>query len=136
MRGLKNKNVLVTGASSGIGQAIAIRFAEEGANVAIHFNRGVAGAKDTEQRILDAGSGGKLMLVQADGAQQADVNQMFAATLAELGGIDILINNAGYQLSGDSHDVPVEDFANVIAANLTGAFMCAQHAIRHMLIED
>jgi glucose 1-dehydrogenase len=136
MRGLKDKNVLVTGASSGIGQAIAIRFAEEGANVAIHYNRGVEGAKKTEQRILGAGFEGKLVLVQADVAQQADVDRMFETTLSQLGGIDILINNAGYQLSGDSHNLPLEDFVNVIATNLTGAFMCAQRAIRHMLAEE
>lgn len=136
MRGLKDKNVLVTGGSSGIGQAIAIRFAEEGANVAIHYNRGVDGAKETERQIVEAGSPVKLLLVQADVAQQADVDRMFDSVLSELGGIDILINNAGFQISGDSHDLPLEDFASVIATNLTGSFLCAQHAIRHMLAEE
>ena len=110
MRGLKDKNVLVTGASSGIGQAIAIRFAEEGANVAIHYNQGVDGARETKQRILDAGFEGKLLLVQADVAQQAHVERMFETALLELGGIDILINNAGSQLSGPGATItPMND---------------------------
>lgn len=135
MRGLKDKNVLVTGASSGIGQAMAIRFAEEGANVAIHYNRGAAGARETEQRIRESAFDGNLVLVQADIAQKDDIDRMFETTLSELGGVDILINNAGYQISGDSHDLPAEDFMNVIATNLTGAFLCAQQAIRHMVAE-
>lgn len=135
MRGLKDKNVLVTGASSGIGQGIAIRFAEEGANVAIHYNRGEDGARETERRVHEAGFDGRLVLVQADVAKKDDVDRMFETTLSELGGIDILINNAGYQISGESHDLPVEDFVNVLATNLTGAFMCAQLAIRHMVAE-
>lgn len=136
MRGLKDKNVLVTGGSSGIGQAIAVRFAEEGANVAINYNRGADGAKATEQQIRDSGFGGKLAVIQADVAKQDDVDRMFDTMFAELGGIDILINNAGYQIPGDSHEAPAEDFMNVIATNLTGAFLCAQKTLAHLVAED
>lgn len=139
MRGLGGKNVLVTGASSGIGQAIAVRFAEEGANVAVNYFRGTDGAQRTLDLIKQANSTVKSMLVQADVSQPDQVAAMFDATLSEasgLGGLDILINNAGFQMSAPSHEMPLEDFAKVIATNLTGAFMCAQLAIRHFVERD
>lgn len=136
MKGLKGKNVLVTGGSSGIGQAIAIRFAEEGANVAINYYRGQAGAEKTQQQIEESSPTVKSLLIQADVSSEDDVNRMFDQALAELGGVDILINNAGYQLSGPSHEIPLSQFTNVIATNLTGAFQCAQRAIAHMLAEE
>lgn len=132
VRGLEGKNVLVTGASSGIGQAIAVRFAEEGASVAINYCRGEAGAQETQRRIEATGAAVKTVLVQADVAVEADIDRMFDTVLVELGGVDILINNAGFQIQGDSHEIPLSDFANVIATNLTGAFVCAQRAIAHM----
>ena len=135
MKGLKNKNVLVTGASSGIGQAIAVRFAEEGCNVVVNYNRSREGAEETQRQIEALGQSVRSVVVQADVAIEDDVSRMFATAIEELGGIDILINNAGYQTAGDSHELPVRDFVNVIAANLTGAFMCAQLAIRHMVAE-
>lgn len=136
VRGLEGKNVLVTGASSGIGQAIAVRFAEEGASVAINYCRGEAGAKETQRRIEAAGASVKTVIVQADVAVESDIDRMFETVLKELGGVDILINNAGFQIQGDSHEIPLSDFANVIATNLTGAFLCAQRAIAHMRAEE
>jgi glucose 1-dehydrogenase len=133
MRGLANKNVLVTGASSGIGQAIALRFAEEGAHVAINYCRGEAGARKTQEQIKQVNSAVTSIIVQADVSQPDQVQSMFDTTFAELGGLDILINNAGYQVSSDSHKMPLADFANVIATNLTGAFMCAQLALGHFV---
>src|SRR5476649_2274323 len=105
MQGLSGKNVLVTGGSSGIGQAIAVRFGAEGANVAINYRKGLEEAKQTEAEIHEAEekavhdcmsqikeAGGKTILVQADVSKQEDVNRMFDETLAAFGGIDILIN--------------------------------------------
>lgn len=136
VKGLQNKNVLITGASSGIGQAIGVRFAAEGANVAIHYCRGVAGAEETRRQIEMTGADVRTLIVQADVAVEADVEQMFQTVLSEFGGIDILINNAGYQLQSDSHETPLSNFADVLATNLTGAFQCAQKAIAHMLSES
>jgi glucose 1-dehydrogenase len=146
MKGLAGKNVLVTGGSSGIGQAIAVRFAEEGANVAINYRRSVEEAAQTEKIIQEhiaaavdncmhrmAEVGARTILVQADVSQEESVRHMFAEVLEKLGGIDILINNAGFQIPGDSHEISVESFDRVLATNLRGAFMCAQLAIRHFL---
>src|SRR6266496_338795 len=109
MKGLKGKNVLVTGGSSGIGQAIAIRFGEEGANVAINYRKGADEAQHTADVIHEhvatavdqcmnqiQASGGKTLLVQADVSKEDDVKKMFDEVLMNFGGIDILINNAGF----------------------------------------
>jgi glucose 1-dehydrogenase len=146
MNGLQGKNVLVTGGSSGIGQAIAIRFGEEGANVAINYRKGAEEAQHTEQVIHERveqavnscmtqikAAGGKTLLVQADVSKEEDVKRMFDETCEAFGGIDILINNAGFQFPGNSEEITVESFDRVLATNLRGAFMCAQLAIRHFL---
>lgn len=135
MKGLQGKNVLVTGGSSGIGQAIAIRFGAERANVAINYRKGLEEAQYTEKVILDEASAPKpkTMLVQADVSKEDDVKRMFQEVLTSLGGIDILVNNAGFQIPGDSDAITVESFDRVIGTNLRGAFMCAQLAIRHFL---
>jgi glucose 1-dehydrogenase len=135
MDGLQDKRVLVTGASSGIGKAIALRFAQEGAHVAVHYRTGIEGARAAVRQIQDLNPKLRTSLIQADVSQEADVLRMFDVALRELGGVDILINNAGYQIAADSHEMSVADFANVLATNLTGAFLCARSAIRHMLAE-
>lgn len=136
MKGLNGKKVLVTGASSGIGQAIAIRFAKEGADVSLNYRSGIEGVTETERQIKSLGTSVRTLTVQADVSNEQDVQQMFEETLNELGGIDILINNAGFQIESESHEMSVGDFTNVLATNLTGAFMCAQLAIRHMLAQE
>jgi glucose 1-dehydrogenase len=138
MQGLRGKNVLVTGGSSGIGQAIAIRFAEEGANVAINYRTGAAEAERTHEVIhanLDRmmQHGGKHILVQADVSKEAAIVDMFETTHKELGSLDILINNAGFQISGASHEIPIESFDRVIATNLRGAYICAREAVKQFL---
>jgi glucose 1-dehydrogenase len=133
MNGIAGKNVLVTGASSGIGQAIAVRFAEEGANVGINFNRHEAGAAATQQRIESVNSAVRSTIVQADVADTAQVAAMFEQVLGELGGLDILINNAGFQVQGDTHVSPEDDFSNVIEANLIGAYRCARRMLQHLM---
>jgi glucose 1-dehydrogenase len=133
MRGLRGKNVLVTGGSSGIGQAIAIRFGEEGANVAINFRRKPEQAQETADAIHKAGQGSQTLLVQGDVSKEDDVKRMFEETIAGLGGIDILVNNAGFQIPEDTDKVLLQDFQRVIDTNLVGAFMAAQKAIQHFL---
>lgn len=135
MQGLRGKNVVVTGASSGIGRAIAVRFAAEGAHVAINYNRNRQGAEETASEILESNAESKTLLIQANVAEKSQVDHMFATVLDEFGGIDVLINNAGYQVSAASHELEADDFVNVIATNLTGTFLCAQRALRHMVEE-
>lgn len=138
MKGLKGKNVLVTGASSGIGQAIAVRFAQEGANVAINYRKNPEDAKETEEMVENAcgeirGCGVESLLVQADVSQEEDVVKMVAAVVEKFGGLDILINNAGIQIEGAAHEMKIEDFDRVVAVNLRGAYICARETLKHFL---
>ena len=141
MRGLKGKNVLVTGGTSGIGQAIAVRFAEYGANVAINYLRRPEEAEETEEKVHAClasvrQSGVRDVLVQGDVSNEKEVVAMFEDTVDKLGGLDILINNAGIQISKPSHELTAADFDKVIAVNLRGAFLCAREAIRRFLGDD
>jgi glucose 1-dehydrogenase len=141
MPGLKGKNVLVTGGSSGIGQAIAVRFAQFGANVAINYLREPDEASDTEERVHActakvAQMGVRDVLVQGDVSKEEDVVAMVAAAVDGLGGLDVLVNNAGIQISRPSAELSSADFDKVIAVNLRGAFLCAREAIKRFLGED
>ncbi|NJM99819.1 MAG: glucose 1-dehydrogenase [Phormidesmis sp. RL_2_1] len=140
MRGLKDKNVLVTGASSGIGKAIATRFAAEGAHVAVNYYKGEEEANDTIKQMraasLAAGiAAGSLkdMTVQGDVSKEEDVSTMFEQVISTFGGLDILINNAGMQIQGASHEIPLAQFDKMIDINMRGAFLCARKAIAHFL---
>ena len=138
MRGLKGKNVLVTGGTSGIGQAIAVRFAEYGANVAINYLRSPEEAADTEEQVHTCVSrvqreGVRNVLVHGDVSSEDDVVEMVGRAVAELGGVDVLVNNAGIQISRPSEDLSSADFDKVLAVNLRGAFLCAREAIRHFI---
>jgi glucose 1-dehydrogenase len=141
LRGLKDKNVLVTGGSSGIGQAIAVRFAEYGANVAINYLRQPQEARNTEDQVKACinkvqQEGVQDVLVQGDVSKEDDVVQMVEAAIDGLGGIDILVNNAGIQISRPSEELSSEDFDKVLAVNLRGSFLCAREAIKHFLAEE
>ena len=139
--GLRGRNVLVTGGSSGIGQAIAVRFAEFGANVAINYLRQPEEAAETEAQVHAcaarvAGMGVRDVLVGGDVSDEADVVRMVGEAIEGLGGLDILVNNAGIQISRPSDELSSADFDRVLAVNLRGAFLCAREAIRHFLAED
>jgi len=145
MRGLAGKNAVVTGGSSGIGQAIALRLGQEGVNVAINYVGKSDGACETKSAIeagLDTciasmqASGTKPIVVEADVSDEEQVSRMFVEVMSSYGGIDILINNAGIQIAADSDQLSVDDFDKVIGVNLRGSFLCARQAIRHMLEQD
>jgi glucose 1-dehydrogenase len=141
LRGLQGKNVLVTGGTSGIGQAIAVRFAEFGANVAINYRSRPDDAAGTEQQVEACVAkvqrmGVKDVIVRGDVSKEEDVVSMFEETVDKLGGIDVLINNAGIQISRPSHELSAEDFDKVLGVNLRGAFLCAREAIKHFLAEN
>jgi glucose 1-dehydrogenase len=140
MRGLKGKNVLITGGTSGIGQAMAVRFAEHGANVAINYLRVPGEAEETHDQVHSCvrkvrQEGVRDVLVGADVSSEPEVAGMVAETVEQLGGIDVLVNNAGIQISRPSHELSAADFDKVLAVNLRGAFLCAREAIKHFLAE-
>ncbi|MBD0387455.1 MAG: SDR family oxidoreductase [Nostoc sp. C3-bin3] len=139
MIGLKGKNALITGATSGIGQAIAIRLAQEGCNIAINYRKDPEGAAETEEMALQKACGNiencgvKSLPVQGDVSQESDIVEMVNTVVNEFGSVDILINNAGIQTESPSHEVTTADFDRVIAVNLRGAYLCARETIKHLL---
>ena len=137
MTRLLGKNVLVTGGSSGIGEAIAIRFAQEGANVAINYHSGQDRAEVVNGKAQDAAKAANLTVktftIQGDVSDEQQVKSMFAGAIQQLGSLDILINNSGIQKAADSDQVDIADFDKVLGVNLRGAFLCAREAIRHFL---
>ena len=138
LRGLKGKNVLVTGGTSGIGQAIAVRFAEFGANVAINYLSRPEDAAETEGQVQACVAkvqrmGVRDVIVKGDVSKEEDVVAMFEDAVDKLGGLDVLINNAGIQISRASHELSAADFDKVIGVNLRGAFLCAREAIKRFL---
>lgn len=131
---LEGKNVLVTGASSGIGRAIAVRFAKEGANVAINY---LAGPADAEAVFAELQPGGhQHMIVQGDVSKEEQVKAMFEQVVNRFGSLDVLVNNAGIQKPSASEDAEMADFDRVLNVNLRGAFLCAREAVRHFLERD
>jgi glucose 1-dehydrogenase len=141
MVGLLGKNVLVTGGSSGIGQAVAVRFAEHGANVAINYRTTPGEASETEAQVRAClgrvrQHGVRDVLVQGDVSAEEQIVHMIGEAAAHLGGLDILVNNAGIQISRPSEKLTSAEFDRVLAVNLRGAFLCAREAITQFLRQD
>ena len=141
MKGLRGKNILVTGATSGIGQAIAAHFVSEGANVALNYRRDISKLDDTKKLIKekcdrDNGCDGKQLPVEGDVSKEADIVRMCNEVVEQLGSLDILINNAGIQTAAPSHELETADFDKVMQVNLRGAYLCAREAIKHFMERD
>jgi glucose 1-dehydrogenase len=135
---LVGQYALVTGASQGIGRAVAIRFAQEGANVAINFVGAPAGAEETLARVQAASAerGHEAcdhFIVRADIGVEADIAQMFEMTLARWPRLDCLVNNAGFQRESPSEALDVDTYRRILDVNLTGAVLCARHALAHFV---
>ncbi|HKO27923.1 MAG TPA: glucose 1-dehydrogenase [Solirubrobacteraceae bacterium] len=141
MPGLLGKNVLVTGGTSGIGQATAVRFAEHGANVAINYLTNPREAAGTEEQVHTClrkvrQHGVREVLVQGDVSSEVDVLRMVDEAAGRLGGLDILINNAGIQISRPSEELESALFDRILAVNLRGAFLCAREAVKRFLSDE
>ena len=131
---LVGRVALVTGAASGIGKAIALRFAQEGAVVAINYV-GDPGLAEQARAEIGAACGAepRLLLVEADVAVESEVVGMVERVVATAGRLDILVNNAGFQRASPSHLASAADFDAVLAVCLRGVFLGAREAIRHFL---
>ncbi len=126
MRGLKGKRVLITGGASGIGAATAARFLEEGSLVVV-LDRDAKGRKQIEAQLPRlAGT------VDADVSNLKQVETAFAGAVRMMGGVDVLINNAGISIRHNFLDITPAEWDKVIAVNLTGVFYMAQTAAKHM----
>jgi len=125
------KVAIVTGAATGIGQAIAVAFACEGAAVAVDFVGAPGKADDTLTRIKSAG--GKAIAVSADVSDPVQVQNLMDQTVKAFGRIDIMVNNAGLEYKHPFLEFPLEHWNKIIAVDLTGPFLCAQAAARQMV---
>ncbi len=126
MRGLQGKRVLITGGASGIGAATAARFLEEGSVVCV-LDRDANGREQIKRELPKlAGT------VDADVSDLKQVQSAFAEAVQTMGGVDVLVNNAGISIRHNFLDITPEEWDAIIAVNLTGVFYMAQTAARHM----
>jgi glucose 1-dehydrogenase len=128
---LKDKVAIVTGSASGIGQAIAVAFAQAGASVVVDYVGEAHNADETLGKIKAAG--GLAIAVSSDVSNPAQVNDLVEKTVSAFGKLDILVNNAGIEKKFPFVDFPFEEWQKIIAVNLTGGFLCAQAAAKQMI---
>jgi glucose 1-dehydrogenase len=128
---LKGQAALVTGASSGIGEAVAVALGAAGADVVVNYVSSPESAEAVAEKIRTGGS--RAIAIKADVSKEDEVQAMFTKMLAEFGTIDILVNNAGLQKDAPFHEMTIEQWNTVIDVNLTGQFLCAREAIREFL---
>lgn len=125
-----SKVALVTGAGSGLGRGIALRFAEAGARLVVHYHTSEAGAQGIMQRIRERG--GEAVALKADVTKESDVARLIQGTIEAFGHIDVLVNNAGtYPLASLLEMLP-EEWDRLVDANLRSVFLCTQAAGKRM----
>jgi len=130
MINLKNKIALVTGASRGIGAAVAVDLAEAGADVVVNYNRSLEEALKVQKEIERFRR--KALVVQSDVAKLSDIQRMFDQVESEWGTVDILVNNAGIEIRMPTDNFDESTYDKTMNTNLKGAFFCAQRALRGM----
>jgi len=130
MSKLAGKVAIVTGSSSGIGQAIAIRLASEGANIVVDYRSHPEGAADTAAKI--AATGSKSITVQADVSKLTDTHNLVDQAYAQLGRCDILVNNAGIEKAAPFWEATEADYDTVLGINLKGPFFLTQAFVRKL----
>lgn len=127
---MKPKIALVTGASRGIGAATAIKLAQQGCDIAVNYLSRADSARAVVRQIEALGR--KAIAIQADVSDYTQVQQMIETTVRELGGLHILVNNAGYSSHGGIEQLFLEEWTRMLAVTLNGAFYCAKLAVPHM----
>ncbi len=128
---MAGQKALVTGANSGIGEAVAIALGRAGADVVVNYVEGTAAAERVADAMRQGGS--KAITHQADISSAEQVSAMFGRAIQEFGTVDILVNNAGLQRDSAFTEMTLEQWNKVLSVNLTGQFLCAQAATREFL---
>ena len=130
---LQGQKAIVTGASKGLGQAIAVGFSKAGADVLVNYHSDKAGAEKTAAFIEKNGS--KAIIFKADVAREDGVSQMFECIRKEFGRIDICVPNSGIQLNAPIDEMTLAQWQRVIDVNLTGQFLCAREAVKAFKVQ-
>lgn len=128
---LQGKSAIVTGAGRGVGRAIALDFAKEGADVLVNYSRSEGPAHEVVQEIERMGHKG--VAYKADVSKEEEVIGMFKTAIDNFGKLDILVVNAGNSAPGMLHKMSVETWDSVIDVHLKGAFLCMREAAKHMI---
>ncbi len=128
---INGQSALVTGANSGIGEAVAIALGAQGANVVVNYVTHPEAAQQVVDKIK--ADGGNAIAIQADVSNEEQVQAMFQQMFKEFGTIDILVNNAGLQKDSSFENMSLADWQLVINVNLTGQFLCAREAVKEFL---
>ena len=128
---LEGKVVVITGASKGLGKAMALRFGEEKAKVVVNYR---STKKDLDEIVRSIkASGGDAITVQTDISKEEDVMRLINEAVEAFGTIDVMINNAGMENEVPSHELSLDDWNKVISTNLTGCFLGSREAIKYMV---
>jgi uncharacterized protein len=125
---LTNKTIMITGASSGIGESLALKLAKEDCNIILAARR-IKKLKEIKNQIKSS----RVLIVKADISDEKQVKNLFKKSIKKFGKIDILINNAGRGLHSEVQDISKNDWNSVIDTNLTGVFLCTKEAVNDML---
>lgn len=133
VKALDEHVAIVTGASSGIGTAVADAMGRAGAAVVLNYRSNGRAADEAVARLKD--SGARALAVQADVSQEADVARLFDTTIDTFGRVDILVANSGVQKDASVAEMSLEDWNTVIGINLTGQFLCAREAVRRFRLQ-
>ncbi|MCM3217815.1 glucose 1-dehydrogenase [Niallia taxi] len=131
---LKGKVVAITGASTGLGRAMAVRFGQEGAKVVINYFSGEEEAMSVKKEVEEAG--GQSIIIQGDVTKEQDVINIVETAVKNFGKLDIMINNAGIENPAPSHEMTLENWEKVIGTNLTGAFLGSREALKYFVEND
>ncbi len=130
---LKGQTCIVTGANSGIGEAVAMAIGRDGANVVVNYVTNPEAAETVAHKISKDSLSGEAIAIKCDVSKEDQVKAMFQKTINHFGTVDICIPNAGLQKDSPLHEMSIEDWQLVIDINLTGQFLCAREAIREFL---
>ncbi len=128
---LEGKVALVTGSSQGIGQAIAVRLAQEGADIVINYRSNPEGAKETLSKVEAMGRFG--YIIQANLGNVSEVRRLIASSIEHFGKLDILVNNSGIEKHASFWEVTEADYDSVINVNLKGVFFATQAIVHHLM---
>ncbi|MFF2179102.1 glucose 1-dehydrogenase [Lysinibacillus sp. NPDC058147] len=131
---LEGKVIVITGASTGLGKAMALRFGEEKAKVIVNFHSNEQEANTVVEEVKKAG--GEAIAVKGDVSVEGDVINLVQTAVKEFGTLDVMINNAGIENPVASHEMPLSDWNRVINTNLTGAFLGSREAIKYFVEND